>query len=146
MSRRTSSSVKVLEKAIKERSSVVYILHGNGNGSGFVIRYDGTKCTIMTCQHVLRGFKPGDTVTVRYTVQVGGVKELSGTVLFISRDHIDVALVQVAGLSCMDSLSFTETNLVVGEKVIAIGYCNPDELWKEEALSRLPASSPGHVM
>lgn len=82
-----------------------------GAGSGFIISADGE---VLTNNHVIRGSK-------QLTVTLSNKKSFKAGVLGYDEDH-DLALVKIETGSKLPALHLGDSdNLVVGQKVLAIG-------------------------
>jgi S1-C subfamily serine protease len=99
-------------------TSVVYredwffgVSQGEGAGSGFIINQDGT---ILTNNHVVSG-------TAQLTVTLSDKKTYKATVLGADRRN-DLALIKIDAGKKLPALKLGDSdNLVVGQKVLAIG-------------------------
>lgn len=144
----TNPDPATLAKAMDARKSVVTIfvkkkdpddadatVH-DGHGSGFIIRSNGGKGIVVTCDHVLRGslgfFKKNDRIFVR---GMGGDKsgipwQAQGH-LIKKNQFCDLAIIKVSGLPKeVEALKFVASdNLAVGTSVVAVGYSNPDDVF-----------------
>uniref|UniRef100_K3YJK3 Peptidase S1 domain-containing protein n=1 Tax=Setaria italica TaxID=4555 RepID=K3YJK3_SETIT len=116
-------------------------------------------CLSISCQHVVKSdlvltsshcmgvvdLEDEDVLCVRRPKFPRGVEQLPATIIY--RDIVmDVAVLGVAGLTCVSPLRFApEEDATVGESVISVGYCDPDALLTGVTFSRLPSLSPGLV-
>lgn len=155
MKLKTDLSPAVYSRAMDCRQSVVQVIvwrsgsrGPSGQGSGFVISLDdqatGAPSLVLTCEHVVSG---AVRLLVRKLLPAGGVAQLlSGTVL-ASDFSLDIALIQVPGLSNappLEALSLT-LDCEIDDCAAAIGYSNPRGLFDRTAFARLPLITPGSI-
>ncbi|CAN6224565.1 unnamed protein product [Urochloa humidicola] len=116
------------------------------SGSGFVIKRNlqAQESIVLTSNHTLGVVADEDVLRVRYPTFPRGVQELPATILH-QDDTLDIAILRVAGLTPLLPLRFAPEDATVGESVIAVGYCDPDDLLDGVTFTRLPALSPGLV-
>lgn len=114
------------------------------SGSGFVIRRTEEASIVVTSSHTLGIVSDEDVLRVRYPTFPTGVEEVAATILH-QDPLLDVAILRVPGLTRLFPLRFAPQDTTVGESVVAVGYCDPDDLLDGLAFTRLPAISPGLV-
>ncbi|CAL5074142.1 unnamed protein product [Urochloa decumbens] len=126
----------------------VIVFRPNGavmSGSGFVIRrnLEAQESIVLTSSHTLGLVEDEDVLRVRYPKFPRGVQELPATILY-QNATFDVAILRV-GLTSLLPLRFAMEDATIGESVVAVGYCDPDNLLNGLTFTRLPAISPGLV-
>ncbi|KAG2572130.1 hypothetical protein PVAP13_7KG149600, partial [Panicum virgatum] len=156
-----TSPVTLQFRAKKARGSVLHILvdskklNSNGkhmrsrsSGTGFIIKSNNKGSAILTAAHVVnvkctKG-DPQSKIYVRQMMPRGRVKQFEATI--IHADYTaDVAILEAKALKRAQALNFLSSDLVLNQSAIAVAHCNPHNLFKTAALTRLSVMS-GQVM
>lgn len=147
---KTNPSPNVYRRATDYRMGVVLVItERHCLGTGFVIQ-EATQLSptapalVLTCCHTVQAcIDKGVGVYVRKPLAEGGVQELLAKLVKYDT-AIDMALLAVPGLRGTPVLVFTPPG-DAGDCAIAVGYCNPTNLFKRNARARLPGLSPGSI-
>ena len=155
----TRPPVTLQFRAKKAMGSVLHILvdskklNSNGkhmrsrsSGTGFIIKSNNKGSAILTAAHVVKCTKgdPQSKIYVRQMMPRGRVKQFEATI--IHADYTaDVAILEAKALKRAQALKFLSSDLVLNQSAIAVAHCNPHNLFKTAALTRLPVMS-GQVM
>ncbi|KAK3139275.1 hypothetical protein QOZ80_5AG0380560 [Eleusine coracana subsp. coracana] len=161
----TNPDPATLAKAMDARKSVVTVFVEkkrtdgtviDGHGSGFIVKSRGGRGIVLTCYHVLRGSetlgfdKRKDKIFIRGMCGKAGIPWQAQGRLIEMHQFADLAIVKVIGIPKeVKELKFVASDaLPVGTCAIAVGYSNPDDVFRQSdaiILTTVPAVSPGAI-
>ncbi|KAL6655516.1 hypothetical protein ACP70R_006342 [Stipagrostis hirtigluma subsp. patula] len=134
-------TVLVKNTYAKHHRSVVRIMAGTNQGTGFVVHNDGTSCLIFTCNHVIAPSRAGN---LPLSVKFEDLNDVVSAQVLHAVEVGDLALLRVNGGEVPDCtpLVFSDETELSGNLVVMIGYFGIDN----SSVLTTPSSPHGRIM